>query len=253
MIPAAMEREARVGLRERLIVALDVPDLRTALDHVDRLGESVLWYKVGLQLFSAAGREALAALSTRGKRIFLDLKLHDIPATVEKAVRAFEGLPVSLFTVHAAGGPEMLAAAAQAARAVSSRPRVLGVTMLTSLDGTEIPSLWNQKSGLEEKVLELASLCQRSGVDGVIASPLEIRALRHQHPAPFLIVTPGVRGPEDAANDQKRTLSLAEALAHGADFVVVGRPVLSATDPKAVLASYEAALSAPPSTERTGR
>ncbi|MGH7681877.1 MAG: orotidine-5'-phosphate decarboxylase, partial [Candidatus Eiseniibacteriota bacterium] len=154
MIPAAMEREARVGLRERLIVALDVPDLRTALDHVDRLGESVLWYKVGLQLFSAAGREALAALSTRGKRIFLDLKLHDIPATVEKAVRAFEGLPVSLFTVHAAGGPEMLAAAAQAARAVSSRPRVLGVTMLTSLDGTEIPALWNQKSGLQEKVLE---------------------------------------------------------------------------------------------------
>jgi len=253
MTRAAMERGARVSLRERLIVALDVPDLRTALDHVDRLGDSVLWYKVGLQLFSAAGRGALEALSTRGKRIFLDLKLHDIPATVEKAVRAFEGLPVSLFTVHAAGGPDMLAAAVKAAREVSSRPKVLGVTMLTSLDGTEIPALWNPKTDLEVKVLELASLCQRSGADGVIASPLEIRALRHQHPAPFLIVTPGVRGPQDVADDQKRTLSLPEALAHGADFVVVGRPVLSAADPKAVLASFEAALSEPPSTERTGR
>lgn len=253
MSSAAVEARASFRLRDRLIVALDVPDLGTALDHVDRLGDSVLWYKVGLQLFSAAGREALTALSGRGKRIFLDLKLHDIPATVERAVQAFEGLPVSLLTVHASGGPEMLAAAAQAAHAVSSRPRVLGVTMLTSLDGTEIPTLWNQGTGLEEKVLELASLCERSGVDGVIASPREIRALRHQHQAPFLIVTPGVRDPDDSSHDQKRTLSLPEALAHGADFVVVGRPVLSAADPKAVLASYEAALLAPPSTERTGR
>lgn len=253
MTSAAVLPEARFRIRDRLIIALDAPDLKTALGHVDRLGDSVAWYKVGLQLFSAAGREALKALAERGKRIFLDLKLHDIPATVEGAVHALEGLPVSLFTVHASGGPEMLAAAAQAAHALTSRPRVLGVTMLTSLDGTEIPALWNQATGLEEKVLELALLCHRSGIDGVIASPREIRALRHQHPTPFLIVTPGVRGPADVPHDQKRTLSLPEALAHGADFVVVGRPVLAAVDPKAVLASYEAAVSAWPGNERTGR
>ena len=243
----------RAAVRERLIVALDVPDLGTALGHVDRLGDSVLWYKVGLQLFSAAGRDAVAALAGRGKRIFLDLKLHDIPATVERAIRAFEGLPVSLLTVHAAGGPEMLAAAAQSARALATPPRLLGVTMLTSLDGTEIPGLWNPATGLEAKVLELARLCERSGIDGVVASPLELRALRAQHASPFLIVTPGVRGPADAAHDQKRTLSLPEAFANGADFVVVGRPILAAADPRAVLASYEAAVNQPLSAERTDR
>lgn len=253
MTSSVIQPGERVRVRDRLIVALDVPDLVTAVGHVERLGESVLWYKVGLQLYSAAGREAVAALAGLGKRIFLDLKLHDIPATVERAIRAFEGLPVSLLTVHASGGPEMLTAAAQAARSVPGRPRVLGVTMLTSLDGTEIPALWNPQTGLEEKVLELSRLCERCGIDGVVASPREIRALRGQHRAPFLIVTPGVRGPDEAAHDQKRTLSLPEALAQGADFVVVGRPILSAADPKALIASYEAAVTQPPSTERTGR
>ncbi len=252
MSPVTDPREG-VRVRERLIVALDVPDLKTALDHIDRLGESVLWYKIGLELFTAAGRDAVATLAKRGKRIFLDLKLHDIPATVERAIRALDGLPVSLLTIHASGGPEMLSAAAQAARSLASPPRLLGVTMLTSLDGTEIPSLWNPKTGLEEKVLELAQLCERSGIDGVVASPRELQALRRRHSAPFLIVTPGVRGPADAAHDQKRTLSLPEAFARGADFVVVGRPILSAADPKAVLASYEAALNQPLSTERNDR
>jgi orotidine-5'-phosphate decarboxylase len=125
--------------------------------------------------------------------------------------------------------------------------------MLTSLDGAEIPALWNPATGLEEKVLELSRLCERQGIDGVVASPREILALRRRHRPPFLIVTPGVRGPEEAAHDQKRTLSLSEALAHGADFVVIGRPILSAADPQAVIASYEAAVTQPPSTERTGR
>ena len=239
------------AVRDRLIVALDQPDLESALRHVDRIGDAVRWYKVGLQLYAAAGRSAVAALAERRKRVFLDLKLHDIPATVEKAIRALTDLPVSLLTVHAAGGPEMLSVAAAAAGALPSKPRVLGVTMLTSLDGSEIPPLWNPHTSLEEKVLGLARLCADSGVEGVVASPQELRPLRLAHPAPFLIVTPGIRGPADSANDQKRTLSLPEALARGADYVVVGRPVLEAADPRAVVAAYEAAVNAS-NQERTG-
>jgi orotidine-5'-phosphate decarboxylase len=116
--------------------------------------------------------------------------------------------------------------------------------MLTSLDGTEIPALFNPKTDVEEKVLALAGLCAESGVDGVIASPREIQSLRLEHPSPFLIVTPGIRGQNDPAHDQKRTLSLAEAFARGADYVVVGRPILEAADPRAVVASYQESLTA---------
>ena len=249
--------EPRAGvqskLRDNLIVALDTPDLDVALRHVDRLGDAILWYKVGLQLFCASGRQAVVALAERGKEIFLDLKLHDIPATVERAILALEGLPVSLLTVHASGGPKMLSAAAAAARSLNVPLRVLGVTMLTSLDGTEIPALWNERTGLEEKVLGLARLGARSGIAGVVASPLELAALRREFPRPFLIVTPGVRGPGEATHDQKRTLSLPEALAGGADYVVVGRPILEASDAMAVIAGYEAAVIERFSTERNDR
>ena len=249
--PSGPSRPA--SLRDQLIVALDVPDLSSAMAQVERLGDSVLWYKVGLQLFCASGRGAVAAIADKGKKIFLDLKLHDIPATVERAILALEGLPISLLTLHASGGPRMLSAAAAAARSLSGAPRLLGVTLLTSLDGSEMLQLWNPQTGPEEKVLSLAGLCARSGIDGVVASPLELSALRRAHPSPFLIVTPGVRGPQDAAHDQKRTLSLPEALAGGADYVVVGRPILESSDPKAILVSYEAAVSQPLSTERTDR
>lgn len=245
------EAQGTGAVRERLIVALDQPDLKSALQHVDRIGDSVLWYKVGLQLFCAAGREAVLALAGRQKRVMLDLKLHDIPATVEKAIRALEGLPISLLTVHASGGPEMLKSAAAAARFLAGTPRVLGVTMLTSLEGTEIPPLWNPMTGVEEKVLALAATCEEAGIDGVVASPREIHGLRVTYPSPFLIVTPGIRGPHDPAHDQKRTLSLPEAFARGADFVVVGRPILESKDPHAVVAAYDAALAAAMTNERT--
>ena len=243
------------GVRDRLIVALDQPDLPRALAHVDRIGDSVLWYKVGLQLFCASGRDGVRAMADRGKKIFLDLKLHDIPATVEKAVSALKGLPVSLLTIHAAGGPAMIAAASKAAHSLKGdgglAPRVLAVTMLTSLDGTEIPSLWNPGTNLEEKVLGLARMAREAGADGVVASPQELSALRGALPSPFLIVTPGIRGPQDPAHDQKRTLSLPEAFARGADFVVVGRPILEASDPKAAVAAFEASVAATTSPERT--
>ncbi|MGE5179001.1 MAG: orotidine-5'-phosphate decarboxylase [Bacteroidota bacterium] len=243
--------ESAVHLKERLIVALDRPDLTTALEQVDRIGDAALWYKVGLQLFVAAGRGAVIELAERGKKVFLDLKLHDIPATVERAIRALEGLPVSLLTVHASGGQEMLRASAEAARYLAGHPRVLGVTMLTSLDGSEIPPLFNPRTEVEEKVLALAALCAEAGVDGVVASPREIQPLRLERPHPFLIVTPGIRGPNDPAHDQKRTLSLTEAFARGADYVVVGRPILESADPRGTLAAYEAALAAAFHKERT--
>ena len=245
------EAQGTGAVRERLIVALDQPDLKSAMQHVDRIGDSVLWYKVGLQLFCAAGRDAVMALADRKKRVMLDLKLHDIPATVEKAIRALEGLPISLLTVHASGGPEMLKSAAAAARTLAGAPRVLGVTMLTSLEGNEIPPLWNPMTGVEEKVLALAAACEEAGIDGVVASPREIHGLRVTYPSPFLIVTPGIRGPLDPAHDQKRTLSLPEAFARGADFVVVGRPILESKDPHAVVAAYDAALAATMTNERT--
>ena len=239
-----------MSLRDRLIVALDMPDLEHAVAQVDRLGSNVLWYKVGLQLFYNSGRRAVETIAGRGKNVFLDLKLHDIPATVDKAIRALDGLPISLLTVHAAGGPAMLEAAAQAARSIGSKPTVLGVTVLTSLDGTELPAVWDPGTDLEAKVLSLARLCANAGVGGVVASPRELAALRRAHAAPFKIVTPGIRGPEDLAHDQKRTLSIGEAFALGADHIVVGRPILEAADPKAVLASFEAAAGPQSSSER---
>lgn len=144
----------------------------------------------------------------------------------------------------------MLRAAAAAARYLASSPRVLGVTMLTSLAGTEIPPLFNPKTDVEEKVLALAGVCEESGVDGVVASPRETQALRLEHPSPFLIVTPGIRGPNDPSQDQKRTLSLPEAFARGADFVVVGRPILESKDPRAVVEAYDASLNASLTNER---
>ena len=236
------------GLRDKLIVALDRPDLASAMAQVDRIGDAVAWYKVGLELFYAAGRPSIQALADRGKRVFLDLKLHDIPATVGKAIGALQGLPISLLNVHAAGGPAMLRSAVEAARTLEKRPRVLGVTMLTSLDGSELPTLWNPTT---DRPTARRRLTLSAGCDGVIASPLELLPLRREHAPPFVILTPGIRGPEDRAQDQKRTLSLPEAIARGADYVVVGRPISEASDPRAVVAAYEASLASHRSSERT--
>ena len=164
-----------------------------------------------------------------------------------KAIGALQGLPISLLNVHAAGGPAMLRSAVEAARTLEKRPRVLGVTMLTSLDGSELPTLWNPTTDLESKVLALARVCREAGCDGVIASPLELLPLRREHAPPFVILTPGIRGPEDRAQDQQ----LPEAIACGADYVVVGRPISEASDPRAVVAAYEASLASHRSSERT--
>jgi orotidine-5'-phosphate decarboxylase len=211
----------------RLIVALDVPDAAQALAFADKLGDTVERYKVGLELFTAEGPRIIAELRARGKRVFVDLKLHDIPETVGRAAAAVGRMGADLLTVHAAGGVEMMRRAVQAA----PETRVLAVTVLTSLDAAGLhadgvdPSL-----STEGVVLRRARLAQEAGCAGVIASPLELKALRGSCPPSFMVVTPGIRL-ATAADDQKRVATARQARLDGADAVVVGRPIRDAQDP----------------------
>jgi orotidine-5'-phosphate decarboxylase len=219
---------------ERLIVALDHPDLASALAQVDRLGDSVERYKVGLELYLAAGSVALDELARRKKRVFLDLKLHDIPETVLRAAKVIAERRVDLLTVHASGGKAMLARAAEAARPLGTK--VLAVTVLTSLDASDLAADGNPLA-VEELVVRRARLAESAGCDGVISSPREAAAIRAAVKPGFLIVTPGVRPAGGDAGDQKRVATAKEARAAGADAVVVGRPIRDAADPRAVVAA----------------
>ena len=217
-----------------LIIALDRPDAASALDLVDRLGEHADFYKVGAELFTAAGPAVVDALRSRAKRVFLDLKYHDIPNTVASSVRAAASLGVDLLTVHASGGEAMLRAAADAAG--SSGPSVVAVTLLTSLSASDVERAWGKPlDSLRNEVDRLAALTRECGLSGVVASPLEVEAIKRRHGSSFLVVTPGVRPAGAARDDQTRTASAADAARAGADFLVVGRPVHAAPDPVAAL------------------
>lgn len=184
--------------------------------------------KLGLQAFTANGPPIVSELRERDIEVFLDLKFHDIPNTVLHAVQESVRLGVSLLTVHTSGGVDMLRAAVEGARGSSTR--ILGVTILTSHDESSLAET-GLGPGIEEAVLRLARIGARAGIDGVVASPREIRVLREQQGTEFLIVTPGIRRPEEAIADQKRTMGAAEALAAGADYLVIGRPITAAADP----------------------
>lgn len=213
---------------DRLIVAFDMPTLREALAVGRQLRHAARYAKIGSILFTAAGPEAIAKFKALGFDIFLDLKFHDIPSTVEKSCRAAAAHGVSLLTVHASGQAQMLQAAAAGARAGarsgSARPRVLGVTVLTSIGGGG--------AGISRKAVELALQARRSGVDGVVASPHEAAAIRRKVGNRFLIVCPGIRLVDEAKADQRRVATPASALAAGADFLVVGRPITEAPKPR---------------------
>jgi|SRR5687767_3769000 len=216
------------------IIALDFPTSRTAVDLVDRLGDDVTFYKIGMQLFTAAGPAVIRELVARGKRVFLDLKFHDIPNTVAQSVEAAAQLGVDLLTVHTSGGLAMLRAARAAAG--DDGPRVLGVTVLTSWGADDILEAWGkQVNSVHEEVTRLGALAVEAGLHGVVASPLEIETLRRRHGASLLIVTPGIRPSGDAAGDQMRTATPADAARAGADYLVIGRPVIAAGDPLAVM------------------
>lgn len=208
--------------KTRLIVALDVPTFAEAKKLVDKLYPTVKFFKIGSQLFTAAGSRAVAYARRKGAEVFLDLKFHDIPNTVASAVEAAAGLDVFMLTVHASGGQEMLAAARQAAaRAKKKKPRIVAVTVLTSQEASA------------RQVMDLARMASESGVDGVVASVREAAALRRALPKDFIIVTPGIRPNGPVHDDQKRTATVQDAVAAGSDFIVVGRPIVKADDPLA--------------------
>jgi orotidine-5'-phosphate decarboxylase len=230
--------------RDRLIVALDTDSLPEAEGLVEQLAGAVGMFKVGAQLFTAAGPAAVEMIRKRGARVFLDLKYHDIPATVSGAVREATRLGVTLLTVHASGGTRMLRAAAEAAAAGRDRPRILAVTVLTSLDRAALQRELGVPVAVEGHAVHLAGLARDAGCDGVVASPHEAARLRAILGRAALIVTPGIRPAGGAVDDQARTATPALAVRAGADYLVVGRPITGASDPAGAAAAIVAEISA---------
>jgi len=228
-----------VPARERLIVALDVPEAAAARSLVRQIGDAAGLYKVGLQLFTAEGPAVIRELVNSGHQVFLDLKLHDIPNTVASAVRAAGKLRVSMLTVHASGGINMLRAAKDAA---PSGLKVLAVTVLTSLKDEDLQEI-GIAGGVTDQVLRAAVLARQAGCDGVVASAKESALLRRELGEGFIIVNPGVRPAGAETNDQQRVATPAEAIAAGASHIVVGRPVTQSADPagaaRAIIAEME--------------
>lgn len=218
--------------RDRLIVALDVPHAAEAQRIVAALGESVSTYKVGKQLFTAAGPAVVRELLGSGRKVFLDLKFHDIPSTVAAAVRAAAELGVTMLTVHASGGTKMLQAAVEAAGAAKRPPLVLAVTVLTSFSDADLKEV-GVAGPARGQVLRLASLAHKAGCGGVVASAREAQVIRRTLGASLTIVTPGVRPAGGPKDDQARVATPSEAIAAGADYIVVGRPITGAQDPAA--------------------
>ena len=218
--------------RHRLIVALDVSSAAAARKIVAAVGDSAHTYKIGMQLYTAEGPAIVRELVSSGRRVFLDLKYHDIPNTVAGAVREAAQLGVSILTVHASGGSAMLRAATEAAAAQDRVPWVLGVTVLTSLGDEDLNSL-GIRGGVGGHVLRLAALAISSGCRGVVASAHEATALREDLGQDFVIVTPGVRPAGSGQDDQVRVVTPAEAVGAGATHIVVGRPITEAADPAA--------------------
>jgi len=221
----------------QVIVALDVDSLATAEGLVDRLDGQVSHFKIGSQLFTACGPAAIEAVRKRGGQVFLDLKFHDIPSTAAGAAREAARLGVFMLTVHAAGGVAMMRAAAEAAAggtdAGATRPLVVAVTVLTSLDRAALHRELAVASSVEGHVLHLCQMAKAAGLDGTVASPQEIGAIRTQMGRAWTIVTPGIRPAGSDVGDQARTATPAAAARAGAHYLVVGRPITAAPDPAA--------------------
>jgi orotidine-5'-phosphate decarboxylase len=226
---------------ERIILALDRPDAASALDLADAIPE-LRWVKVGLELFCAAGPEVVLQLRGRGLRVFLDLKFHDIPATMAGACRSAAGLGAELITVQACAGSEALSAA-QAGALEGSRaaglaaPTLLAVTVLTSWDPVRFAAELQVAEPLAAHVSRLAALAAAAGLGGAVCSPQEVTALRAAHPQPFTLVTPGIRPAGSIRGDQARVMTPRQALAAGASRLVIGRPISAASDPAAAFAA----------------
>jgi len=243
-------RNMELNAKGRLVIALDVDSDTEALGIVDELKDAVGVFKVGHQLFTAYGPEIVRRIISRGGRVFLDLKYHDIPNTVAKASAEAVKLGVSIFNVHALGGLDMMKAAAGSAQEIAGKlnlpvPVVLAVTVLTSMDEKALRRELKITRALPREVAHLARLAQRAGMQGVVASPQEIKMLRRTIRGAFVILTPGVRPEWSGKDDQKRVMTPGEAIAAGADYIVVGRPVLKALDRRAAVEKILADINGP--------
>lgn len=214
----------------KIIVALDYPDAASALALVARLNPSLCRLKVGKELFTATGSQLLETLQNRGFQVFLDLKFHDIPNTTAQACKAAASLGIWMVNVHACGGRRMMEAAQEALAKVAQPPKLIAVTVLTSMAQADLAELGISASPAEH-VLHLAALAQASGLDGVVCSAQEAAALRQQCGAKFCLVTPGIRPIDAALDDQSRIMTPTAALANGAHYLVIGRPITQAADP----------------------
>ena len=232
--------------RERLIVALDVPTAAAAIDLVNELEVCCRWFKVGLELFVAAGPEVLKPILARGHKVFLDLKLYDIPNTVAGAVRSAASLGVHMLTLHAGGGPTMLSAATQALEGIENPPQLLAVTVLTSMDQAQLNSVGLARTPAQQVEL-LAQMGLAAGIHGFVTSPEEVKKLRSLAGPDATLVIPGIRPAGATVGDQKRIATPADAIRSGASHLVVGRPITQAPDPaaaaEAILQEIAAALS----------
>jgi orotidine-5'-phosphate decarboxylase len=233
LVPRARSAEqAMKDPRDRLIVALDVSSAAAAQRIVSAVGDSAHIYKVGKQLFTAEGPQIVRDLVASGRRVFLDLKFHDIPNTVAAAVAEAAKLNIAMLTVHGSGGGKMLRAAVEAASKVDVPPMILAVTVLTSMEDSDLPGI-GVRGTVIDQTLRLATLAITNGCDGIVTSAHEVRELRSELGDDFAIVTPGVRPPGSAKGDQARVVTPAEAMAAGATHIVVGRPITAAPDPAA--------------------
>src|SRR4051812_12475365 len=225
-----------------LILALDVPTRDSAAPILRQLRGELRWVKIGLQMFTAYGPDYVKAVADEGFTIFLDLKLHDIPNTVAKAVESLAPLPIGMLTLHTAGGREMLAAARAAQQQSNPQLLLLGVTVLTSMDATGLAEI-GVGGAPDAQVARLGELAVHAGLRGLVCSPLEVPLLRRRLPAEIQLVTPGIRPAGEAGgDDQKRVMTPAEAARAGANYIVVGRPILKAADPAAAARAILAEL-----------
>lgn len=226
---------APVDPRERLIFALDVSSVEEARDWVNLLKDHLRIFKIGKELFTSCGPSAVKAVIEEGGEVFLDLKFHDIPNTVARVVQGVLNLGVRMFNLHTLGGLRMMEVAREMVDGLvekggAKRPIILGVTILTSMGDEELREIGFER-GLEDEVLRLATLARRAGLDGVVASPKEVRVIRKKLGKDFVIVTPGIRLPSSKPDDQRRTMTPGEAVKGGADYIVVGRPIREAKAP----------------------
>lgn len=236
---------ARLSARDRIIVALDVPNAEQALELVGQLGGLVQWFKIGLELYLSEGNRVIDQIRSKGHSVFLDLKLHDIPNTVAGAVRSASRAGAQMLTLHAGGGPAMLSAAVEAAASLPNAPQLLAVTVLTSMDQAQLAAVGVPGSPAEH-VLRLARMGWQSGIRGFVSSAEEVAAMRQTFPEATLVI-PGIRPAGAAVGDQKRVATPAAAIAAGASYLVIGRPITQAPNPaaaaQAILSEIESAKS----------